>query len=102
MAKALGIINIEPYYVRVEGIEDHRPISASSILGRYRVIDFMLSNFTNSGINNIDIQVKNRPRSTIQHVTHTNYNINTKKGNMRVLYGEKTVANEIYNTDISA
>lgn len=102
MAKALGIINIEPYYVRVEGIEDHRPISASSVLGRYRVIDFMLSNFTNSGINNIDIQVKNRPRSTIQHVTHTNYNINTKKGNMRVLYGERPVANEIYNTDISA
>ena len=32
MAKALGIINIEPYYVRVEGIEDHRPISASSVL----------------------------------------------------------------------
>lgn len=102
MTKALGIINIEPSYVKVEGVEDHRPISASSVLGRYRVIDFMLSNFTNSGINNIDIQVKNRPRSTIQHVNHTNYNINTKKGNMRILYGEKPVVNEIYNTDISA
>ena len=102
MAKALGIINIEPSYVKVEGIEDHRPISASSVLGRYRVIDFMLSNLTNSGINNIDIQVKNRPRSTIQHVNNTNYNINTKKGNMRILYGEKPVVNEIYNTDIAA
>ena len=43
MVKALGIINIEPYYVKVEGVEEHRPISASSILGRYRVIDFILS-----------------------------------------------------------
>ncbi len=102
MVKALGIINIEPYYVKVEGVEEHRPISASSILGRYRVIDFILSNMTNSGIYNIDVQVKNRPRSTVQHIHGTNYNINTKKGNIRILYGEKPVVNEIYNTDIMA
>ena len=102
MSKALGIINIEPSYVKVEGIEDHRPISASSIFGRYRVIDFILSNMTNSGIHNIDLQVKNRPRSTIQHVNRANYNINTKRGTIRVLYGEKPVINEIYNTDIAS
>lgn len=100
MEKALGIVNIEPSYVKVEGIEDYRPISAASILGRYRVIDFILSNLTNSGIYNIDVQVKNRPRSTIQHVHHTDYNINTKRGKIRILHGEKTIANEIYNTDI--
>ncbi len=102
MTNALGIINIEPFYVKVEGIEDFRPVSASSIMGRYRVIDFVLSNMTNSGIYNIDLQVKNRPRSTIQHISRTNYNINTKKGNIRILYGEKPVVNEIYNTDIAA
>ena len=102
MAKALAIINIEPSYVKVEGIEDHRPISASSIFGRYRVIDFVLSNLTNSGIYNIDVQVKNRPRSTIQHVHRTNYNINTKMGSIRILYGEKPVINDIYNTDIAS
>lgn len=100
MTKALGIINIEPTYVKVEGIENYRPISASSILGRYRVIDFILSNMTNSGINNIEVQVKNRPRSTVSHIHGTNYNINTKKGNIRILYGEKPIVNEIYNTDI--
>ena len=102
MTNTLGIINIEPSYVKVEGIENHRPISAASILGRYRVIDFILSNFTNSGIYNIDVQVKNRPRSTIQHIQHTNYNINTKRGKIRILHGEKTIANEIYNTDIAS
>ena len=32
--RALGIINIEPSYVHVEGIEDYRPISATSFMGR--------------------------------------------------------------------
>ncbi len=100
--KVLGIVNIEPSYVHVEGIEDYRPISATSIMGRYRVIDFILSNFTNSGIYNIDIQVKNRPRSTIAHIQHTNYNINTKRGNIRILHGEKAIPNEIYNTDVAS
>ena len=100
--KVLGIVNIEPSYVKVEGIEDYRPISAASIFGRYRVIDFILSNLTNSGIYNIDVQVKNRPRSTIQHLNRTNYNINTKKGKIRILHGEKPISNEIYNTDIAS
>ena len=100
--KVLGIVNIEPTYVNVEGIENYRPISATSFMGRYRVIDFILSNFTNSGIYNIDVQVKNRPRSTISHIQHTNYNINTKRGNIMILHGEKNIPNEIYNTDIAS
>ena len=55
MSKVLGILNFEPSYVHVRGLEDFRPISATSILGRYRVIDFMLSNFTNSGIESIKV-----------------------------------------------
>lgn len=102
MAKVLGIVNIEPSYVKVEGIEDYRPISASSILGRYRVMDFVLSNFTNSGIYNVEVQVKNRPRSTIEHIKNTNYNINTKRGKIRVLHGEKAILNEVYNTDVAS
>ncbi len=100
--KALGIINIEPSYVHVEGIEDYRPISATSFMGRYRIIDFILSNLTNSGIYNIEVQVKNRPRSTIQHIQHTSYNINSKRGKIRILHGEKTIPNEIYNTDVAS
>ncbi len=100
--KALGIINIEPSYVHVEGIEDYRPISATSFMGRYRIIDFILSNLTNSGIYNIEVQVKNRPRSTIQHIQHTSYNINSKRGKIRILHGEKAIPNEIYNTDVAS
>lgn len=42
--RVLGIVNIEPSYVHVEGIENYRPVSATNIFGRYRIIDFILSN----------------------------------------------------------
>ena len=102
MSKIIGILNMEPSYVNVQGIEDYRPISAASAFGRYRVADFMLSNFTNSGISNIHVHIKNRPRSIIEHIHRTNYNINTKNGRILLLHGEKTYSNEIYNIDISS
>ena len=63
MAKALGILNFENSKNHVEGLSDFRTISAVSILGRYSVMDFMMSNFTNSGIDNINVFVKEKPRT---------------------------------------
>ncbi len=100
--KALGILNFEPYSINVRGIEEYRPISAASFLGRYRVLDFMISNFTNSGINNLKVFIKNRPRSTVEHVHSTNYNINAKRGKIHMLHGEIVYTNPIYNTDLAA
>ena len=102
MSKVLGILNFEPSYVKVAGLEDFRPISATSILGRYRVIDFMLSNFTNSGIDSIKVHIKNRPRSLVEHISRTSYNINSKNGKIHLLHGEKEFNNEFYNNDLQA
>lgn len=102
MTKVLGIVNFESPYVKMSGVGDYRTISAASILGRYRVIDFMMSNFSNSGIKNIKLFIKNRPRSVVEHIQSTNYNINEKKGKIHLLYGEKEYSNEIYNTDIAS
>ena len=102
MSKVLGILNFEPSYVNVTGLEDFRPISATSIFGRYRVIDFMLSNFTNSGIDNIKVHIKNRPRSIVEHISRTSYNINSKKGKIHLLHGENEFNNEFYNNDLLA
>ena len=102
MSRVLGILNFEPSYVNVAGLEDYRPISATSILGRYRVIDFMLSNFTNSGIDRVKVQIKNRPRSLVEHISNTSYNINSKKGKIHLLHGEDVFNNEFYNNDLKA
>lgn len=103
MSKVLGLLNFEPSYVNVKGLEDFRPISATSILGRYRVCDFMLSNFTNSGIDNIKVYIKNRPRSIVEHINRTSYNINSKSGRIHLLLGEDTFSkNDLFNVDIQA
>ena len=103
MSRVLGILNFEPSYVSVRGLEDFRPISATSILGRYRVIDFMLSNFTNSGIEGIKVFIKNRPRSTVEHITHTSYNLNSKRGKIQLLHGDVDYkGNELFNVDVQA
>ncbi|MDO4757198.1 MAG: glucose-1-phosphate adenylyltransferase subunit GlgD, partial [Parabacteroides sp.] len=102
MTKVLGILNFESSEAKVEGLADYRPISAVSFLGRYRILDFMISNFTNSKIDNIQVHIKSRPRSVIEHIHKTNYNINSKRGRIHLLHGEQPVHNEIYNNDIAS
>ena len=103
MARAMGIIAFEGDDVRVEGINNHRPVSSISFLGRYRLIDFPLSNFTNSDISLIHVYVKEKPRSVFEHVgTGRQYNINSKHGQLRVMYGEEELSSAVYNTDINA
>ena len=55
MPKAFGIINSSGRHLWVEGLQEYRPISAFSFLGRYRVIDFPISNMSNSGIDQVQI-----------------------------------------------
>lgn len=103
MLNALGIINMEDSTVDIAGLQSFRPVSAISLLGRYRIIDFVLSNMTNSGINDIQVYCKEKPRSLIEHLgTGQHYNINSKKGRLRFLVGERSETTEIYNTDIAS
>lgn len=103
MCNALGIVNFPGSNVQVKGMHDYRPIAAFSFLGRYRMVDFPLSNMTNSEIEEIQIYLKNRPRSVFSHVgTGRHYNINSKRGGISILYGENFPESEFYNTDIAS
>lgn len=103
MCNALGIVNFPGSNVAVKGMHDYRPIAAFSFLGRYRLVDFVLSNMTNSEIEEIEIYLKNRPRSVFSHVgTGRHYNINSKRGGISILYGENSPESEFYNTDIAS
>ena len=50
MCNALGIITYNDSSVYVEGMQKYRPIAAFSFLGRYRLVDFAISNMSNSGL----------------------------------------------------
>ncbi len=100
--RALGIINFENSTANIEGLGEYRPVPAIAFLGRYRVIDFILSNMTNSGIDNVQVYCKEKPRNLIEHLgTGSHYNINSKRGKLRILYGEKSFSSPVYNHDIA-
>lgn len=84
-------------------MEEYRPIGAFSFLGRYRVVDFPVSNLSNSGIDRIQVYVSQNPRSLAEHLgTGQHYNINSKRGKLQLLFNQDSRINEIYNTDVAA
>ncbi len=102
MAKAFGIVTSTPRRVNVFGLQDVRPAGAFSFLGRYRVIDFPISNLTNSGIENIQVYLNRFPRALADHLgTGRQYNINSKNGRLQLLFCNHNNRNEVYNTDVS-
>ena len=66
MCNAFGIVNFEGLNVQIKGLTDYRPAGAISFLGRYRLIDFPISNLSNSGVNHIQVHIKDKPRSQVE------------------------------------
>lgn len=103
MANALGIISASATHIKVEGLQQYRPIGAFSFLGRYRVIDFPISNMSNSDIDRIQVYIRRKPRSLVEHLgTGRHYNINSKRGKLQILFSQNSSENDVYNTDIAA
>ena len=102
MSKILGIVSPENDTVIVEGLMDYRPIPAISFLGRYRLIDFAVSNLSNSHIDHIKVFVKKQPRSLIEQLGDgRQYGINSKRGRLQILYNDLGGMSSLYNTDIN-
>lgn len=102
MAKAFGIVASSSPSIKVEGMQDYRPIGAFSFLGRYRIVDFPISNMSNSGIDHIHVYVGKNPRSLVEHLGSGRiYNINSKRGKLQMLFPDESSVNDIYNTDIA-
>ena len=102
MTRAFGIITSSAEQ-KVEGLQNYRSIGAFSFLGRYRVVDFPISNFSNSNIDRIQVYISSNPRSIVSTIgTGRHYNINSKKGRVQLLFPTENNLNEIYNTNINA
>ncbi len=55
---------------RLKHLTDHRCKPATPFGGKFRIIDFVLSNCVNSGIRQIFLLTQYKAQSLIQHVTH--------------------------------
>lgn len=68
MNNCLGIINLDEDETRMGELVKKRNLAAIPIGGRYRIIDFVLSNMNNSGIETIGIFVKTKARALVDHL----------------------------------
>ncbi|MEG0309158.1 MAG: glucose-1-phosphate adenylyltransferase subunit GlgD [Clostridium sp.] len=85
MNNCLGIINLDENETRMGELVRKRPLASVPIAARFRVIDFALSNMTNSGIECIGIFAKNRSRSLMDHLTNGRpWDLHRKKYGLKV------------------
>jgi glucose-1-phosphate adenylyltransferase len=78
--KLLGIIDATIYHKELEELLVHRSLAALPFGGRYRIIDFVLSNMVNSGISSVAIFPKLQYRSLMDHLeSGKNWGLNRKR-----------------------
>ena len=101
MSNVIGICNLhnEPH---LGEITKNRPLAALSFLGRYGIIDFTLSNFSNSHIDRVYVLVRKGIVSIRKHIgSGSIWTNNTKLGHIELLINEKAISNKPFNTDLN-
>ncbi|MEG6512308.1 glucose-1-phosphate adenylyltransferase subunit GlgD [Desulforamulus ruminis] len=68
MKDVMGIINLMENEGFLKELSYYRPVAAVPTGGRYRIIDFVLSNMVNSGIRNVGIITPQKYRSLLDHM----------------------------------
>ncbi len=68
MLDYMGIINLSEREDYIKELTYNRPIASVPFAGRYRIIDFALSNLVNAGIQNVSIFTQNKYRSLLDHL----------------------------------
>jgi len=64
----MSILTLNEDDTAIKGLTKKRPLASIPIAGRYRIIDFVLSNLVNSGIKNVGILTQGNSRSLIDHL----------------------------------
>lgn len=64
----MGILNLNEKEDNIRNLTRNRTVASIPVAGRYRVIDFVLSNMVNAGIQNIGVFTKSKSRSLMDHI----------------------------------
>lgn len=82
----LGIVFGNTHADRIQALTSHRTMASVPFGGKYRLIDFNLSNMTNSGITNIGIIVSKNFFSLMDHVgSGKSWDLSRKNGGVHLL-----------------
>lgn len=99
----LGFVLAGTLEDKLSEIASSRTTASIPIGGKYRLIDFVLSNMSNSGINNVGILAENNYQSLMDHVGSGGaYDLSKRRSNLTILppYGGKSFGSyveAIYN-----
>lgn len=86
MKNVMGVIYTTKDDIVMRELTNHRAIAALPIVGRYRMIDFMLSNMVNSGIRNIGVIVQKNYHSLMDHLgSGQEWDLHTKTDGLFIL-----------------
>lgn len=81
MKNVLGIIIAFDTDNDLREITEHRTVAAVPFGGRYRIVDFMLSNMVNSGIYRVGMLMKDKYQSLIDHIGNAkDWDLSRKNG----------------------
>ncbi len=88
MEKVIGLITTNYTTKKPSALSSARPVASLPYLGRYRVVDFALSNMVNCGISTVGMIMPYNYRSLIDHVgSGREWGLNRKKGGLFLLPG---------------
>ena len=96
--ECMGLINLDKKGNPSINILNYaRPLASTPIAGRYRIIDFVLSNMVNSGFTNVGIYAKEKYRSLTDHLgSGKDWDLSRKKGGLYIFSPENTKYNTNY------
>ena len=101
MRNVLGVVNLHDC-PHLGPLTMKRPTGATTFLGRYGLMDFTLSNFSNSGIDRVAVLAESNYRSVRNHLQDGRIWVNnTKLGFQRILTNESLLSVSKFNTDIA-
>lgn len=81
-----GIVFANAHDEAIEKLTQKRSIASVPFGGRYRLIDFCLSNLVNAGVSNIGIITREKYRSLMDHLgSGMHWDLDRKSGGIRIL-----------------
>lgn len=64
----MSILTLNEREDNIKGLTQKRPLASIPFGGRYRIIDFVISNLVNSGVKNIGLITQSNSRSLVDHL----------------------------------
>lgn len=106
--KAAGLVFSNIHDTCIPEMTARRTMASLPFGGRYRLVDFTLSNMVNSGITKVGIVTHNNYRSLVDHIgTGKDWDLSRRSGGVRILPPFITAydnphANKLYTTRLEA